>query len=332
MGAVRVVWGHSPRRGSEKQGPGRASRRRPTALAPTAPFSEHEKGAAAGPAPAVGAAPRAGPRMTVLLSVQGLTKGFGPRPLFTDLSLDLRAGERVGLIGPNGSGKSTLLQTAGRPRGARRRHPLAAPHRPPRLPRPGRRFRPRPDRPRRAARRPRRRADRGPRTRNPRRHHAHPGRLHRSRPAGRRPLRRLAQAAGPGPRTGPPARPAAARRADQPPRPARHRLAGTAAAGRPLRLPRRHPRPGLSAGRRRRGHRDQPRLSRRLLPRRRLLRRLRRAARGVPGGPGPPRRSRSPTRSAARRSGWAARQAAQTAQGRPRASTTPPGGARNWRS
>lgn len=48
--------------------------------------------------------------MTVLLSVQGLTKSYGPRPLFTDLSLDLRAGERVGLIGPNGSGKSTLLR------------------------------------------------------------------------------------------------------------------------------------------------------------------------------------------------------------------------------
>src|SRR5882762_285399 len=48
--------------------------------------------------------------MTVLLSVQGLTKGFGPRPLFTNLSLDLRAGERLGLIGPNGSGKSTLLK------------------------------------------------------------------------------------------------------------------------------------------------------------------------------------------------------------------------------
>jgi ATP-binding cassette subfamily F protein uup len=48
--------------------------------------------------------------MTVLLSVQGLTKAYGPRPLFADLSLDLRAGDRVGLIGPNGSGKSTLLK------------------------------------------------------------------------------------------------------------------------------------------------------------------------------------------------------------------------------
>jgi ATP-binding cassette subfamily F protein uup len=48
--------------------------------------------------------------MTVLMSAQGLTKAYGPRPLFADLSLDLRAGERIGLIGPNGAGKSTLLR------------------------------------------------------------------------------------------------------------------------------------------------------------------------------------------------------------------------------
>jgi ATP-binding cassette subfamily F protein uup len=48
--------------------------------------------------------------MTVLLSSQGLSKAYGPRPLFSGIDLDLRAGERVGLIGPNGSGKSTLLK------------------------------------------------------------------------------------------------------------------------------------------------------------------------------------------------------------------------------
>ncbi len=48
--------------------------------------------------------------MSLLLSAQGLTKSFGPRPLFADLALDLRAGERIGLIGPNGAGKSTLLK------------------------------------------------------------------------------------------------------------------------------------------------------------------------------------------------------------------------------
>src|SRR5262245_5765192 len=46
--------------------------------------------------------------MSVLLGALDLTKAYGPRPLFTGLTFDLRAGERVGLIGPNGSGKTTL--------------------------------------------------------------------------------------------------------------------------------------------------------------------------------------------------------------------------------
>jgi ATP-binding cassette subfamily F protein uup len=48
--------------------------------------------------------------MSALLGVTGLTKAFGPRPLFLDLSMTLSVGERIGLIGPNGAGKSTLLR------------------------------------------------------------------------------------------------------------------------------------------------------------------------------------------------------------------------------
>lgn len=48
--------------------------------------------------------------MALLLSAQGFTKRYSSRPLFTNLCLDLHAGERIGLIGPNGAGKSTLLK------------------------------------------------------------------------------------------------------------------------------------------------------------------------------------------------------------------------------
>jgi len=48
--------------------------------------------------------------MSILLSAHELSKSFGMRALFTDLSLTIESGERIGLIGPNGAGKSTLLR------------------------------------------------------------------------------------------------------------------------------------------------------------------------------------------------------------------------------
>ena len=46
----------------------------------------------------------------LLLSCEAISKAFGTRPLFDELSFGLFEGDRVGLVGPNGSGKSTLLK------------------------------------------------------------------------------------------------------------------------------------------------------------------------------------------------------------------------------
>ncbi len=48
--------------------------------------------------------------MSILLSVQEISKSYGAQNLFRDLSFTLAEGERTGLIGPNGAGKSTLLR------------------------------------------------------------------------------------------------------------------------------------------------------------------------------------------------------------------------------
>ena len=47
--------------------------------------------------------------MTALLQVEGLGKRFGGFVALDSVDLDVRRGERLGLIGPNGSGKSTLV-------------------------------------------------------------------------------------------------------------------------------------------------------------------------------------------------------------------------------
>jgi ABC transport system ATP-binding/permease protein len=46
----------------------------------------------------------------LLLSCEAISKAYGTRSLFDDLSFGLFEGDQVGLVGPNGSGKSTLLR------------------------------------------------------------------------------------------------------------------------------------------------------------------------------------------------------------------------------
>lgn len=43
------------------------------------------------------------------LSVEGLSKSFGAKPLFSNITLNVSEGDKVGLIAKNGAGKSTLL-------------------------------------------------------------------------------------------------------------------------------------------------------------------------------------------------------------------------------
>ncbi len=44
-----------------------------------------------------------------MLTLSGMTKGYGGRTLFADVALQVNRGDRLGLVGPNGAGKSTLF-------------------------------------------------------------------------------------------------------------------------------------------------------------------------------------------------------------------------------
>jgi ABC-type Mn2+/Zn2+ transport system ATPase subunit len=45
-----------------------------------------------------------------LVTVEGLAASYGGAPVLEDVTFDLRAGERIGVLGPNGGGKSTLFR------------------------------------------------------------------------------------------------------------------------------------------------------------------------------------------------------------------------------
>ncbi len=53
-----------------------------------------------------------GPRLgKTVLEARGLQKSLGGKTLFSDLSLLMKPGDRVGIVGPNGAGKTTLVRT-----------------------------------------------------------------------------------------------------------------------------------------------------------------------------------------------------------------------------
>jgi ABC-type multidrug transport system ATPase subunit len=54
--------------------------------------------------------PRGTPTSNPVIVAEGLTKRFGSRVAFEDLSFEVEAGEIFGFLGPNGAGKTTTVR------------------------------------------------------------------------------------------------------------------------------------------------------------------------------------------------------------------------------
>jgi ATP-binding cassette subfamily F protein 3 len=44
-----------------------------------------------------------------MLTIANVSKSYGPRTLFAEVSLNIARTDRLGLVGANGAGKSTLI-------------------------------------------------------------------------------------------------------------------------------------------------------------------------------------------------------------------------------